>query len=272
LTGRYGFSAFARGELSKNLWTFGFRSGFSDTISVNRFPELPLNMIGVWPPGSEMEYVTHSEEQWLIVQLPLERLCQVYSEIYQSDLALSRDGVQLLSVEPILFGEFKFEVESVFSLIKLHIRDGEAGRFGHVLSELVTRSLARVLGSSAHYAKPRGVPAGHFLALNELNRLINRYYRDPKNSRSLVSLAGVDPQVLQRAAMLAYGVSPGRWLKIARLNGAYRDLRLGISDSVRAARERWNFDDADQFSDEYHGLFGETPNRTHLRSRDSDNG
>jgi transcriptional regulator GlxA family with amidase domain len=57
-------------------------------------------------------------------------------------------------------------------------------------------------------------------------------------------------------------MTPGKWIKQARLNAAFKDLLHPRTTSVAAVADRWGFNHKGRFSLEYQALFGESPKET----------
>ncbi|MBB3386229.1 MULTISPECIES: helix-turn-helix domain-containing protein [unclassified Rhizobium] len=72
----------------------------------------------------------------------------------------------------------------------------------------------------------------------------------------------VSPRILQYAFQEVLGISPLRWLKLARLNKARRDLESNAFTSVTDAALCSSFNHLGRFSTSYRMLFGESPNQT----------
>jgi AraC family ethanolamine operon transcriptional activator len=79
---------------------------------------------------------------------------------------------------------------------------------------------------------------------------------------------GVCRRSLQYSFNDVYGITPVKYLKIVRLNGARRDLRDAESglEAVQDVAAKWGFWHLSHFAEDYRRLFLETPSQT-LRSR-----
>jgi len=84
---------------------------------------------------------------------------------------------------------------------------------------------------------------------------------DPLTVAGICAATGVSSEALQRAFADTVGLSPSAWLRIRRLNGARRDLRLarGTGESVSAIAMKWGFWHLGRFSAYYREQFGEYP-------------
>ncbi|MCW5714786.1 MAG: helix-turn-helix domain-containing protein [Bauldia sp.] len=84
---------------------------------------------------------------------------------------------------------------------------------------------------------------------------------DPLSVAAICAATGVTAEALQRAFADTVGLTPSAWLRIRRLNGARRDLRLARQrgDSVSAIAMKWGFWHLGRFSAYYREQFGEYP-------------
>ena len=90
----------------------------------------------------------------------------------------------------------------------------------------------------------------------------------------LCEVAGVSERTLEYGFREEFGVTPVRYLKLVRLNGARRDLLRGSPRTARVTDValRWGFLEAGRFAGEYQRLFGELPSQTLAGTRGSGSG
>ncbi len=78
----------------------------------------------------------------------------------------------------------------------------------------------------------------------------------------------VSPRILQYAFQEVLGISPSRWLKLAKLNKARRDIEDKRFSTVTEAALSCSFNHLGRFSTSYRFLFGESPTKTLQNLRD----
>jgi AraC-like DNA-binding protein len=89
----------------------------------------------------------------------------------------------------------------------------------------------------------------------------------PETFGTLCRRRSLSADDLAAAARAAFGQSPERWYRMARLNGVHRDLRARPDGlTVTQAATRWGFFHLGRFSGEYAAFFGRQPRET-LRGR-----
>lgn len=116
---------------------------------------------------------------------------------------------------------------------------------------------------------PERVDASSLPTLTARRRLVNtaceRMLAQPGQPVSMLELCiglGVSRRKLTYCFRDVLGISPMRYLRAVRLNGARRDLRSGDATAVQDAAARWGFFHMGQFSLDYRNQFGELPSAT----------
>lgn len=82
----------------------------------------------------------------------------------------------------------------------------------------------------------------------------------------LCTLCHVSRRTLQYSFETILGISPLRYLRLSRLNGARRELMISQTDSVADIAEKWGFWHLSQFTQDYKQLFNELPSITLSKS------
>ena len=80
----------------------------------------------------------------------------------------------------------------------------------------------------------------------------------------MAQAAGVSQKTLELAFRECMGMTPGRYLKVARLNGVHHQLALSPEDelSVTQVLAEWGFTHPGRFAGDYRQLFNELPSQT----------
>jgi AraC family ethanolamine operon transcriptional activator len=115
------------------------------------------------------------------------------------------------------------------------------------------------------------VDTGELKAVNARRRVVDRacsligaQHDEPVSLLQLCSRIGVSESKLNYCFQDVLGISPGRYLKAARLNKVRRELkgcrdrRIGVQDIAA----HWGFWHLGQFSCDYKRQFGELPSET----------
>lgn len=82
----------------------------------------------------------------------------------------------------------------------------------------------------------------------------------------LCNLCHVSRRTLQYSFETILGISPLRYLRLSRLNGARRELMVSQTESVADIAEKWGFWHLSQFTQDYKQLFNELPSITLSKS------
>ena len=90
----------------------------------------------------------------------------------------------------------------------------------------------------------------------------------PVSTAELCKAVGVPERTLHLAFQEAYGMPPGHYMKLQRLNGAHQALlQGGASTTVSRIAMDWGFSHLGRFAADYQALFDVTPSETLLRAQ-----
>ena len=84
----------------------------------------------------------------------------------------------------------------------------------------------------------------------------------PFTIHDLAARLNISVRALQDGFRKHLNASPHNLLKTGRIEGARRDLIAGRVGSIREAAAKWGFSNLARFSQEYHGVVGESPRDT----------
>lgn len=105
-----------------------------------------------------------------------------------------------------------------------------------------------------------------FVRRQHIVNYVKEYLRDHPGGvitiNDLCTQCHVSRRTLQYSFETIMGVSPLRYLRLSRLNGARRDLLISDTDSVADVAEKWGFWHLSQFTHDYKQLFNELPSVT----------
>jgi AraC family ethanolamine operon transcriptional activator len=105
-----------------------------------------------------------------------------------------------------------------------------------------------------------------FLRRQQIVEQVKEYLRSHQNStvsiNDLCTLCHVSRRTLQYSFETILGISPLRYLRLSRLNGARRELMTSQNESVADIAEKWGFWHLSQFTHDYKQLFNELPSVT----------
>jgi len=136
----------------------------------------------------------------------------------------------------------------------------------NLISEGLTQLLARAI-SEPHSTKNIGLRISkrrqHTLEVFE--SYIGDLLKHPEKKRGFRNSPGLSQRMLERATREVYGVTPSYWLRLARLNAAYKELLRTPNTSIMDLSQRWGFGHAGRFSRFYAEIFREYPSETSRR-------
>lgn len=132
-----------------------------------------------------------------------------------------------------------------------------------VCHDLLLLALHDVLTSEAKsYVPPT--------SLKRRNQIVDRtmqylklHHDEPVTITELCELTCVSRRTLQYSFESVLGISPAHFLRISRLNGARRSLRVASEQNgIADIAAQWGFWHLSQFAKDYKQLFGELPSET----------
>jgi transcriptional regulator GlxA family with amidase domain len=105
--------------------------------------------------------------------------------------------------------------------------------------------------------------------VDKLNKFLRTHGSEVLHPSDLQRLLNLGPRALRQFFQDNYGMSVGRFLRLRRLNNAYRDLRDGRYESrpVTEVAIKHGFYDLGRFASAYEDVFAELPSETARRSR-----
>lgn len=95
---------------------------------------------------------------------------------------------------------------------------------------------------------------------------VREHLAEPPTMLALCRLMGASPRKLAYCFQDVLGMSPARYLRLMRLNGVHRALRVnrheGGTDTVQDIAARWGFWHMGAFAGAYKAMFGQLPSET----------
>jgi AraC-like DNA-binding protein len=258
-----------------NLATHGDRPPGVVTFVRSSTPGLLLNGRRVQPnqiwsygPGSEVQGVFPPGSELTLLVLPWERLRS--STNGDGETAVLGSGPRVLSLPRPLASTIAGILDGALNLAR---RDPGAFQKEvcrqHIEEDLVEHlALAsRAAGRPPRHRGPEPVSRSQVLRLARA-ALADRE-EEPLRVADLCAACGVSERTLRNVFYDAFGMSPMRYLRLARLNAARRDLRRIDPDEATVAEVamRRGFWHPGTFSVLYRQTFGERPSDTLGRRR-----
>lgn len=119
---------------------------------------------------------------------------------------------------------------------------------------------------SLENSQPVKSEAVSFLRRQQLVEQVKDYLRQHQDSavtiNDLCTLCHVSRRTLQYSFETILGISPLRYLRLSRLNGARRELLTSEKKSIADIAAKWGFWHLSQFTQDYKQLFNELPSVT----------
>jgi len=274
--GDYNFPVLARGATPVDGSAYlGIHARYTNEFWTNK-NLTSLDQLALYAPGCELHVSSKQGSSWFMLQFPLEQLQETAINIYGEDIEWPREGVRHLDISTASANRLRNELGAFLRSGELCAGIATEGLVEVLAAEELMQLLAFVVLEGSKAQSPK-MPVGQKQALDVFEQRIDRCLKNPDAAFRVSGIDEINQRTLERACRNNYGVTPHRWLKLARLNAAHKDL-CSSKKSVLRVCEKWGFNHLGRFSGEYCDLFGELPRETlrrvsaryvHERSRET---
>ncbi|MEN8249131.1 MAG: helix-turn-helix domain-containing protein [Bacteroidota bacterium] len=259
--GDYDFSVRVRGSIPCDGKVYiGLLGKIIDEVRVNR-SLVQLEQLVLYAPGCELDFHTLSGSNWYMLHLSLERLQEMAIDKLGMELDWPCQGVRFIDLSPEVSERLHKELRGLLQFGKQCVNTANTEAIESLISEGMMQMLAETIVQGSCSSLSRLSP-GRERALNVLEANIYHWMEYPNSGFCVSDIEGISQRLLEMACQETYGVTPHRWIKLARLNAAYRELCSDSGASVTQTCMRWGFGNMGRFSGEYRALFGEFPKET----------
>jgi AraC-like DNA-binding protein len=248
--------------IEKDVMTFAIGVGENDRWTVNGHG-VDSRSIAFFPEGAEVVTCTAAPIDWLSIQLSRDSLARSFETFTRRSFAAA-DGISIFAPaevdNTVLRSEF-INAARTARAVPQFLRDPEV-RAG--LEKSLLETLFRSLGYPA---------VSEHLNYRSLATRARDYLKAhssrPVYQADLCAELGIADRSLRRLFVEYFGVSPGRYLRLRRLNQARRALRSAEhpATNVTEVGMRYGFFDLGRFAADYRDLFGELPSSTLRKAR-----
>ena len=222
----------------------------------------------LYAPGSDFQCLSRRGGQAVGILISLERLQTSATSMGYKAIDWPCQGVRPVHQDTRTIQSIRREI---WRLIKLGNRISQKNNdilVSKLITEGLTQLLARAISephSSQHLGRELSRRRQYTLEIFE--SFIDEWSEHPEKKLGLRDLSGISQRMPERTAREVYGVTPNYWLRLARLNHAYKELTGNPDTSILTLSERWGFGHAGRFSRFYREVFGEFPSETSRRLR-----
>ena len=171
---------------------------------------------------------------------------------------------QVSKVELWLLNQYKQWLVATLSLLERqpqllsypHLRRQFSGQIFYLAVKLLI---------SAEHSQQKLMPRSRrLMGVRNVVEYLKYQARDLPTMTQLCSIANLSERSLEYGFKEQFGVTPIKYAKLVRLNGAHQDLFMADPTSMRVADValHWGFVEFGRFSGEYFALFSEKPSQT----------
>ena len=268
-TGRYDFPVIAKGTMPKGMVCIGF---VAEGIHVTRYNTRQCrdDEIQVYGPGADLMYHATGGSRWINFMAPIDHLQSLGCERAGYPVALPEDGIASIPISPARRCALQELVDDGLALASaLHPRT-----IDDVLAREISRAISSAYVDALLDAEARG-KTGKESSNEGCRRVVAACEREMLaiqssafDLREVSRRTGHSLRSMERAFRAGVGMTPGRWFRNIRLNGALRDLLAAAPGcTITDTAARWGFKHLSRFAQSYQYAFGEPPSVTLRRAR-----
>jgi AraC family ethanolamine operon transcriptional activator len=171
---------------------------------------------------------------------------------------------QVSKVEPLILDQYKQWLVAAFWLLEQQPQLLSYPRICHQLSGQIFSLAVKLLTSSEQSQQKVVSKTRRIMGVSKVVEYLKYQARELPTITQLCNIANLSERSLEYGFKEQFGVTPIRYLKLVRLNGAHQDLYLADPTLTRVADVAlyWGFVEFGRFSGEYFALFNEKPSQT----------
>jgi AraC family ethanolamine operon transcriptional activator len=184
------------------------------------------------------------------------------------------DVTNQLHVEPLLLGKaciaqpdetvlsrFRLYFQNLFNLIQMHPQRALQPAMQSFIRQGV---ISLMLNTLSHQTSPTLGPSSRCQLTKQAETMLMEHLDRPWTIHDLCTELHVSERTLRYGFQECFGMAPITYLKIQRLNGARRQLRVSTAGQITVTDVaiQWGFWHMGQFAKDYKKMFGESPSET----------
>lgn len=262
---RFQFPVFFKCAVPRDRVLIGLEMMDSTEVFINNCWS-STTAIELYAPGSDFQCLSRNGGQPVGILLSPERLQTSAISMGYKEVDWPSHGIRSIHQDTKTIQSIRREIWHLIKLGKQLSQIDDELLVSNLFTEGLTQLLARAI-SEPHSPQNhgRGISRCRQHTLEVFESYIDDLLEHPEIKPGFRNIPGITQRMLERAAREIYGVTPNYWLRLARLNGAYKELLRGPNTSIMDLAQRWGFGHAGRFSRFYYEIFGEYPSETSQR-------
>jgi AraC family ethanolamine operon transcriptional activator len=253
VSGEMGAALFSVGAIGRDALWFVAPIDMGGRFTING-RALGHHSVAFMPEGTEHAAYMSAPTHWASLQIPRNAFQR---KVYDRKGCVVPEGLSFFEDREAAPSPFRSAVETALRFIADHpgaLHEPEVqARLEKALLDALVRSFAEP--SAAEAAKSQAVVA-------RITECLAEHHDEVLYPSDLCDAVSISERTLRRYFEEAFEISPGRFLRLRRLNQARRALRSGVFASVTEVGIRYGFFDLGRFAADYRELFGEFPSQT----------
>jgi AraC family ethanolamine operon transcriptional activator len=263
----WNLAALHRGVSPRHTITFAFPLTQQDSSVWYGHP-ISLQQVIVHHSEREIDLRGSGPKELAVITLKVEDLFELAMPEDKANLdQIFSKGIYVLPVNPMATLRLTHFLKDLFALVET-----QPSRATHPAMQPIIRKdflplLLDFLDSGQ--LMPESNPSNHYRLVKKVEAYMLAQPDQPLTLHDLCEVSGAKRRTLQNAFLDVLGISPMAYLKIQRLHGVWRQLKLASpkTATVMGIAIRWGFWHMGHFSHDYKAMFGEPPSETLRESR-----
>ncbi|MBI1905516.1 MAG: helix-turn-helix domain-containing protein [Rhodocyclales bacterium] len=222
------------------------------------------NSVIVVHDGSDFAFRTARMTDVIAVALNLRELAEYARDVEGFDILAEIKGRHLVSAAEVQVEELRRFLLSVLGTLQSDPAVLSHAAARKSLETVILGRLIAMLRSASAGQAQLAVPYSRRQIVEMARDYILAHVEDPLTVADVCVALGVSRRTLQYSFHDVFDISPVKYLKVLRLNGARRDLKNGWvpETSVQDVAAKWGFWHLGHFATDYKRMFDETPSAT----------
>ncbi len=256
------------GEKPKNTFVFAtpLKSQQGDIIAHNQ--RLKQNVLFGLNPTVENQVTMPNDCKIGIISVNKNLFYQYTKKINGQSFKESFFQKNIVMIDPIELDKLKAYLRQLLHLLQTNSSWLKNTQSPKLIMEDCLPLLINALQFNSEFSGDRLPNLRRYNMIKALEEFITENIDRPLTLKDLCTAAKTNLRSLAYGVQDFYGISPMEYLKIKRLNGVRRNLKMSDPSQVTVAQiaENWGFWSMGHFSRDYKRIFGELPSETLKKS------
>jgi AraC family ethanolamine operon transcriptional activator len=215
---------------------------------------------------SQVMSLNHTEELEYHSLYPSTALTIAVDTALLNERSISICGVPFSSLRnqervTMVPGYYKKQTSTILSFLQSCLNQSHLNT--EKTEEIIENEILELILSGVQHHEKVGRSPGRLAVAKKAEIYIRRNLKDPATINELCEVVGTTERTLHLGFKERFGMSPGNYMRLMRLNGVFQELRTTKSKNrVTEVAIDWGFNHLGRFANQYMKMFGELPSET----------